>query len=156
MAMDLIIWRHAEAVDSAAGGDLARKLTAKGEKQAERMAKWLETRLPRGTRMLVSPALRCQQTAAALGRDFETVDAIAPAAPAQAVLDAAGWPDASAPVLVVGHQPTLGLAASLALTGQAQIWSIKKAGVWWLRHRERVDDEESKVIVVAVESPDSI
>ena len=53
--MDLILWRHAQAVtlpepvegepphDHAA--DLARPLTLKGERQAERMAAWLNQRL---------------------------------------------------------------------------------------------------------------
>ena len=42
--MDLILWRHAEAEDELElGGDLARRLTPKGEKQASRMASWLDT-----------------------------------------------------------------------------------------------------------------
>ena len=116
--MDLILWRHAEAEDADVGADdLARALTPKGERQAERMAEWLNRRLAHSTRALVSPALRCQQTAKALGRKFRTVEAIGPGASAEALLVAAGWPDASEPVLVVGHQPTLGLAASLLLIG---------------------------------------
>ena len=88
--MELIFWRHAEAEEGA--NDLARALTAKGEKQAKRMAGFLNARLPASARILVSPAVRTQQTASALGRAFETVDAIAPGAEADAVLKAAGWP----------------------------------------------------------------
>ena len=41
--MDLILWRHAEAQDPEDGmDDLARALTRRGEKQAARMAAWLE------------------------------------------------------------------------------------------------------------------
>ena len=41
--MDLILWRHAEAFDLAEGGtDLERMLTPRGEKQAARMAAWLD------------------------------------------------------------------------------------------------------------------
>ena len=66
--MDLILWRHAEAEEADVGADdLARALTPKGERQAERMAEWLNRRLAHSTRTLVSPALRCQQTAKALG-----------------------------------------------------------------------------------------
>ena len=37
--MDLILWRHAEAVeDDVSGDDMARTLTPRGEKQAKRMA----------------------------------------------------------------------------------------------------------------------
>jgi len=102
--MDLILWRHAEAeLQRPGSSDLERALTTKGERQAKRMADWLNQRITHTTRVLVSPARRCQQTAAALGRDFRTVAAIAPGASPQAVLDAARWPDASEPVLVVGH-----------------------------------------------------
>ena len=153
--MDLIFWRHADAaLESAGGDDLERLLTAKGERQAERMAEWLNRRLAHSTRVLVSPALRCQQTAKALGRKFRSLPDLAPGASADAVLHLARWPDAGEPVLVIGHQPTIGLAVSLALTGTAQSWSIKKAAVWWLRHRPR--DEESQVVLHAVQSPDSL
>ena len=58
--MDLILWRHAEAIDlELVGDDMVRSLTPKGEKQAARMAVWLDRQLPDGTRILVSPARRC-------------------------------------------------------------------------------------------------
>jgi len=150
--MDLILWRHAEAVEAEALDDLARPLTAKGERHAERMAEWLNRRLAHSTRILASPALRCQQTAKALGRKFRTLDEIAPGAHPEALLLAARWPDASEPVLIVGHQPTLGMTAALVLGGEAQPWTVKKAGVWWLRHRPR--DDEGRVVLQAVQSPD--
>ncbi len=44
--MDLILWRHAEAFDALEGeDDLSRSLTPKGERQAQRMAEWLNQRL---------------------------------------------------------------------------------------------------------------
>ncbi len=151
--MDLILWRHAEAEEADLGADdLARALTPKGERQAERMAEWLNRRLAHSTRALVSPALRCQQTAKALGRKFRTVEAVGPGASVEALLVAAGWPDASEPVLVIGHQPTLGLAASLLLIGAETPLTVKKAAVWWLRHRPRIDD--GGVVLQAVQSPD--
>ena len=39
MHMDLILWRHADAEDGMP--DLERKLTRKGHKQAEAVARWL-------------------------------------------------------------------------------------------------------------------
>lgn len=153
--MDLILWRHAEAeLQRPGSSDLERALTTKGERQAKRMADWLNQRITHTTRVLVSPARRCQQTAAALGRDFRTVAAIAPGASPQAVLDAARWPDASEPVLVVGHQPTLGQVAALLLSGDAQYWTIKKGAVWWLRQRER--EESAQTILQAVQGPDGL
>jgi phosphohistidine phosphatase len=133
--MDLILWRHADAQDG--GPDMKRALTDKGLKQAEQMAAWLAPRLPGETRILVSPAVRAYQTANALGRDYETVEEIAPGADGVHVLAAAGWPDAGGTVLVVGHQPTLGEAASLLLFGESSPLVIKKAGLIWLTNRVR-------------------
>lgn len=154
--MDLILWRHAEATDKhAADDDLQRPLTSKGERQAQKMADWLNQRLAHSTRMLVSPALRCQQTARALGRKFKTLDEIAPDGNGEALLKAARWPDAGESVLVVGHQPMLGLVASHVLADLPQPWTIKKGGVWWIRGRNR-EDAENKAILLAVQSPDML
>jgi phosphohistidine phosphatase len=132
--MDLILWRHADAEDGM--DDAERKLTAKGVKQASRIAKWLHKRLPADAAVLASPARRAQQTARALTRDFRTVKEIGTAATPQMVLAAAGWPDAAGTVVVVGHQPTLGEVAALLLTGKAVEWSIKKGAIWWFAHRD--------------------
>lgn len=153
--MDLILWRHAEAQPEAADlPDLQRPLTPKGERQAARMAEWLNQRLAETTRILVSPAVRTQQTAKALGRSFKTLQSIAPDASVEALLKAARWPDSSEPVLVVGHQPTLGLVAAHLLAGVEQEWPMKKAAVWWLRCRERTG--HAQVIVQAVQSADCL
>jgi len=152
--MELILWRHAEA--DIGEPDLGRKLTARGEKQARRIAEWLHAQLPDSAKVLVSPATRAQQTAHALAdvshRRFRTVDEIAPGASVRDVLDAADWPRAKVPVVIVGHQPTLGHVASLLLAGEVQDWSVKKAGVWWLSSRER--DGEEQTVLRAVISPD--
>jgi phosphohistidine phosphatase len=151
--MDLILWRHAEAFDLSDGQDDAdRALTPKGERQARRMADWLNRQLPASARVLVSPARRAQQTAAALDRKLRTVPDLAPEATVEALLHAARWPDAREPVLLIGHQPTFGLAAAYLLSGQAQPWSVRKAGLWWLRGRER--DGTLQVVLQAVVSPD--
>ncbi len=156
--MDLILWRHAEAADAEGDDDLERPLTSRGERQAARMAHWLNRHLPATTRVLVSPARRTQQTALALERKFRTVSAIAPGASVPALLDAARWPDAKEPVLVVGHQPTLGLAAAYLLSGAAQPWSVKKGALWWLRRRERERDGEdgARTVLVTVRGPENV
>jgi phosphohistidine phosphatase len=133
--MDLILWRHAEAEPGEP--DLGRRLTSKGLKQAERMGNWLDRHLPDSTRILASPAERAQQTALALRRKFRTVDALGPGAPVSAVLAAANWPESREPVVVVGHQPTLGAVASFLLAGDEENWSIKKGAAWWLSDRDR-------------------
>src|SRR5690349_15395885 len=141
--MDLILWRHAQAQDLSGGPlvvhdaqlDLARPLTAKGDRQAERMAKWLNHRITDTTRVLVSPAVRTQETARALGRSFKTVDALGPDACVDDLLRAARWPASKDPVMLVGHQPTLGLLAARLMTGQDLPWAPRKGSVWWLRGR---------------------
>ena len=145
--MDLLLWRHADAEPGTR--DLERDLTDKGRKQAQRVAEWLRERLPEDARILVSPANRAQQTAGALTKSFATDAALAPGADARDVLAAAGWPDAEGAVLVVGHQPALGRAAALALTGTSEDWSVKKASVWWLSRRA-----DGKALLRTVISPD--
>jgi phosphohistidine phosphatase len=151
--MDLILWRHAEAqVEREGQADMDRALTSKGERQAQRMAEWLNQRLAHSTRILVSPALRAQQTAKALGKNFKTVEALAPDATGEALLKAAKWPDAGEPVLVVGHQPTLGIVAAYLLSEHPQPWVIKKGAVWWLKSRDK--EGLSQVVLQAVQGPD--
>ncbi|MFO1413275.1 MAG: histidine phosphatase family protein [Burkholderiales bacterium] len=148
--MDLILWRHCEAEPGEP--DLGRRLTPKGIKQAERMAAWLDARLPDTCRILVSPADRAQQTALALQRKFKTVPEIATGTSAAAVLAAANWPDSREPVLVVGHQPTLGEVASFLLAGEEAYWSVRKGAVWWLSNRAK--DGGAAVVLKVVQSPD--
>jgi phosphohistidine phosphatase len=153
--MDLILWRHCEAFEMReVESDLERALTPKGERQALRMAEWLNQRLAHSTRILASPAVRCQQSAKALGKKFKTLPELGPEGNGEALLKAARWPDASEPMLVVGHQPMLGFVASYLLTGQPQDWTIKKGAVWWVRGRNRED--RTQVILQAVQSPDCL
>ena len=150
--MDLILWRHAEAEPGEP--DLGRRLTAKGSQQAERMAAWLDPHLPAMTRILASPAQRTQQTAQALKRKFRVVPELAPGASAAEILAAAGWPDAREPVLIVGHQPTLGEVAALLLSGEDASWSVRKGAVWWLSSRVR--EGLSSTVLKVVTGPDFV
>jgi phosphohistidine phosphatase len=150
--MDLILWRHAEAEPGEP--DLGRRLTEKGARQAARMAAWLRPHLPEASRVIASPADRAQETAAALGRKFRTVDELAPGASVSALLAAAGWPDSREPVLVVGHQPTLGAVAAFLLSGEEAYWSMKKGAVWWLANRDRPGS--TSVVLRAAISPEFV
>src|ERR1700682_4553928 len=122
--MDLILWRHAEAKEGTQ--DLQRALTSKGQKQARRMAEWLDTQLPEGCKILVSPSVRTVQTVEPLGRKYKVVAQLGPGATPQDLLRAANWPNAKETVMIVGHQPTLGQLAALLISGQDQAWEIKK------------------------------
>jgi phosphohistidine phosphatase len=151
--MDLILWRHAEAIDlELVGDDMDRTLTSRGEKQAARMAAWLDRQLPDGAKVLVSPAVRTEQTARALGRKFKISPALAPLGNVEDLLHLVQWPHAKGCVVVVGHQPTLGqtIAKLMGLTeGEC---AVKKGSVWWLRYRDR--EPVSQTVIVTVQSPD--
>lgn len=147
--MNLVLWRHAEAEDGVP--DEERRLTAKGHRQAAAMAAWLDEQLPMPRRVLSSPARRTRETAAAFSADFVIEPALSTAATPAGLLRAAGWPDGEGTVLVVGHQPTLGAAAALALTGRAEPWAVKKGAIWWLRR-----DNDDSVLVRAVLAPGAL
>ena len=151
--MDLILWRHAEAeVGAEHMDDLARPLTARGEKQAARMAAWLERQLPDGLRVLSSPARRAEQTAMALGRKYKLRAELLPDGTAQELLTLVQWPRSRGAVLVVGHQPVLGQTIAHLLDIRSEQCSVRKGSVWWLRQRQRLDHSETTLM--AVLSPD--
>ena len=151
--MDLILWRHAEAEEGGVGmDDLQRALTPRGEKQAVRMAAWLDRQLPEGLRVLCSPARRTEQTAQALGRKYKLRAELLPNGTAQDLLDLVQWPQGKGAILVVGHQPALGQAIAELVGFSAADCSVRKGAVWWLRQRER--QGASETVLLAVQSPD--
>jgi phosphohistidine phosphatase len=158
--MDLILWRHAEAVDHpdlehglpGDAQDLARRLTPRGEKQAARMAAWLDRQLPNGARVLASPAQRSEQTVLALGRKCKLRDELLPGAEPLALLELVQWPGGKSPVVVVGHQPTLGRVIARLLDLNEEDCTMKKGSLWWLRHRER--NGAWQTVIVTVQTPE--
>ncbi len=153
--MDLILWRHAEAENAADGDDdLSRSLTPKGERQAARMASWLDRHLPEGARVLVSPSQRTQQTVAPLGRKFKLRDELVPDTSLNDVLTLLKWdvqtgPQLKGPVLLVGHQPYLGQLVSHLIGMNEQVCAIRKGSVWWLRARVRDGKAQTTLLTVA-------
>ncbi len=118
--MDLILWRHADAEDGDETiDDMNRVLTPRGVKQAARVASWLDRQLPEGTRILCSPARRCEQTVLALGRKYKIRPELAPDATTAQLLEVAQWPSSKQAVLIVGHQPILGETIAQLLPLQA-------------------------------------
>ena len=153
--MDLILWRHAEAHEGVPGeDDMQRVLTPRGRKQAERVAVWLDHQLPEGTRILSSPAVRCEQTARILNRKFKVRDALSPGASVQDLLETSGWPDAKYPVLLVGHQPTLGALIAHLLNMPVEACAVRKGAVWWLRCRNR--EGLTQTVLMSVTAPDKL
>lgn len=151
--MDLILWRHAEAEDLGDGSDdLLRSLTPRGEKQATRMAAWLDRQLPEGLRVIASPARRTEQTAMALGRKFKMRAELLPGGSGDDLLELVQWPTARGAILVVGHQPMLGQAVARLLMLPEDTFTVRKGAVWWLRRRQRND--QAQTIVMTVQSPE--
>ncbi len=159
--MQLVLWRHAEAED-VAQSDLARNLTARGRRQAQAMAAWFDAQI--GGRwepweILVSPANRAQQTASAFGKPFKTEPTIAPDTSPERVLAAAGWgqtagADSRRGVIVVGHQPTLGMVAAHLIDGASGYVSVKKGAMWWFEVRER--DGIAQTVLKGMVTPEMV
>jgi len=80
--------------------------------------------------VLASPAMRAQQTAAALGARIATDKTLAPGASASAIMKAAE--KHKGVVLIVGHQPDLGRAAAQLVANARAEWPIEKGAIWWL------------------------
>ncbi|MBK7899113.1 MAG: histidine phosphatase family protein [Azonexus sp.] len=150
--MDLLLWRHAEAEDGP--DDMERQLTERGKTQARSMAQWILAHCPKNLRVLSSPALRCRQTAEALKLPFEPIDSLGPGAGTRALLDATGWPASPGAVLVVGHQPTLGMAAARLISGHDTHWTVRKGAIWWIA--QQVHGSRPRTVLRAVLPPELV
>jgi len=163
---NLILWRHADAeyLNSVEALDNDRVLSANGKVQAKKMAGWLKQHLPKDTLILSSPAVRAEQTVAALRRDYQSVHALNPEAGLKDILVVLQEIDATN-VLLVGHQPWLGQLVS-HLTDPSnkpanglKITSIKKGAVWWFKQTKLKLQEPShsqSYKLVTVQHPDFI
>ena len=154
--MDLILWRHAEAEETAPNGnDLDRSLTSRGEKQAARVAAWLDRQLPEGARILASPARRTEQTVLTLGRKYKLRAELGPDGTPAQLLELVQWPESKLTFLVVGHQPILGQTIAQLLGLPEGECPVKKGALWWLRYRSGRPGQP-QTIVVTVQTPEAI
>ncbi len=153
--MNLLLWRHAQAeLELDCVCDFQRKLTSLGEKQAKRMARWLDRQLPQGTQILVSPAVRAEQTAKALGRPYKLCTELAPDASVEQLHELVQWPRKKGHLLLVGHQPALGQFMADLLGVEADICTMKKGAVWWLRCREH--DLKKQTVLLTIQTPETL
>ena len=151
---EIIFWRHAEAHDADADqDDLSRKLTVKGQRQAERVAFWLDRNLPQHCKVFVSEAKRAQQTARCLPRKHKTLTELGPTATPPDVLAAVGWGSKIEPIVIIGHQPWIGECIHWLLMDAMAPMSVRKGAVWWLQSRPR-EDASFEVIVRTVITPE--
>jgi phosphohistidine phosphatase len=153
--MDLILWRHAEAHEAENGeDDMNRALTHRGERQAQRMARWLDRQLPDGARIFCSPARRAEQTVIPLERKYKIRDELSPQGSHEHLLELVQWPNGKNPVVVVAHQPFLGHTVAALLQLDVDNFSIRKGSVWWLR--SRLKDEHIQTVLVTVQTPEML
>jgi len=141
--MELFLWRHADALSGRS--DFDRELSPFGHKQAAKAAElFREYAGPvldqmggiANLRILVSPAARTRQTIAHLCEDENKIELCMPLyenASTNEILKILGWPDITMPVLIVGHEPQVGLIADRLLADTPHPLSFRKSALWWLR-----------------------
>ena len=160
---NLILWRHADAEDeSVTGLDADRALYKQGRKDARRMADWLDQFLPQNTTILSSPAKRCLETVAALPqlnpnktkRQVQVVDYLSIDSTVADMLPHLLNDNHQQTLLVVGHQPNLGLLIS-HLLAMPNACVVKKGAIWWLRQRPMAQENGPAVqtYLFAVQQP---
>ncbi len=153
--MDLILWRHAEAHEAENGADdMERALTHRGEREAQRMARWLDRQLPEGARIFCSPARRAEQTVIPLGRKYKIRDELSPQGSHEHLLELVQWPNGKNPVVVVAHQPFLGHTVASLLKLDTDNFPIRKGSVWWLR--SRLKEEQIQTVLITVQTPEML
>ena len=119
-----------------------------GQRQAADMAKWLKPQLPKTTILQCSPALRAFQTAEAIqdvGKSckININQALKPDASLNTVLASIAQFNSCNCLVLVGHQPWLGLLAAhlldISMAGHTKDLPIKKGAIWWLRLNKSLD-----------------
>ena len=135
--MDCVLFRHGIAVEREEwdGPDSDRPLTDRGSKRVSQVAaglKWLEVQ---PTYIFSSPLIRALETADILQASMsipsviKRVDDLLPDANPERLLALFRDLPAECCALCVGHEPHLGLAASVMLTGKPSMaFPFKKAG----------------------------
>ena len=156
----LIFWRHADAEpESETGKDTDRVLSKAGRKDASVMAKWLHKNLPDNTLILCSPAKRCLETLSALQQlsednltlQLKIVQFLSIDSTAELILQQVANDDINQTILIIGHQPNLGLVIAKLLGIRESSCVVKKGAVWWLRQRSMFG--QAQTYLYAVRNP---
>ena len=135
--MDCVLFRHGIAAerDEWEGPDEARPLTERGAKRVAQAAAGLSRLDVQPTYILSSPLVRAIETAKIAHSSLRVrtavriVDELLPDAPPDRLLSILHDLPPESCVLCVGHEPQLGMAASVLLSGRASAsFPLKKAG----------------------------
>ena len=135
--MNCILFRHGIAVepDDWKGTDGDRPLTEKGKQRVREVAAGLSRLDVQPTLVWSSPLIRALETAKIVQRSLqvrtavEVIEALLPDASPDRLLSILHDLPPESCVLCVGHEPHLGFAAAVLLTGKpSQAFPFKKAG----------------------------
>jgi len=136
--MDLIILRHAIAVDRGLPGyedDSQRPLTPKGVARMRQIAKGLKGMHPKLDLILTSPFLRALQTAQIVAAEYKmekllhTSDALTPLqSPAAIIREINDMLPGLSSLMLVGHEPFLSTLTSVLLCGDESLRLVLKKG----------------------------
>lgn len=131
--MLIVLFRHGPAGSSDPErwpDDGERPLTEKGKERTLLAAQGLARLIPLPDAVRTSPLKRAAETAKLLGRalgfEIETLDALVPGTSSRRLLESLAKDRANATVVLVGHEPDLGVFAGALLGGRPL--QIKKAG----------------------------
>ena len=134
--MLLVLFRHGPAgtADPARGPeDEKRPLTPRGVEKTRRAALGLHRILDTEPQIFSSPFVRAKETADLLAASYvpmqhvEIMEALVPGRPMEEIF-ARIVEVANGAVVLVGHEPSLGLLAGLLVTGRQMTLPLKKAG----------------------------
>jgi phosphohistidine phosphatase len=135
--MDCVLLRHGIAVEREewTGPDADRPLTERGARRVAQVAAGLNRLDVRPTHVWSSSLIRAVETAKVVHRVLQVraavqvVEELLPATPPNRLLSALHDLPQDSCVLCVGHEPHLGMVASVLLTGKpSQAFPFKKAG----------------------------
>lgn len=135
--MDCVLLRHGIALERAEweGSDGDRPLTERGAKRVAQVAAGLSRLDVQPTHVFSSPLIRAIETAKiVLGSlrvcsAMQVVDELLPDAPPHRLLSILRKLSPESCVLCVGHEPQLGMTASVLLSGRGSAsFPLKKAG----------------------------
>lgn len=138
--MKLYLCRHAQAEDTAAGGDAHRALTSEGRREFKRVARGLAELKVQIDRIVTSPYLRAMETAEILAEQFSSGHGKPMEIVSSAALACGGQPElvltemratAHPPreIIAVGHEPDIGGWLGRLCFGQAGRCRFKKGAI---------------------------
>jgi phosphohistidine phosphatase len=148
--LQLLILRHAIALDrdeadALSLNDFERPLIDKGRERMEQVAAGISHSITEPALILSSPLLRARQTAEILAAQYEAVEIniieeLAPGHSLHQLIAVLQKQQVTAPLVIVGHEPSLSSFAGLLLCGKPfSPLQLKKGGAALIEFNQRID-----------------